>query len=222
MSQYTVARDDNLSTLAQRYGTTVDALASANNISNPDQIYAGQTLNIPDGNNSTASSGNGIPTPSTITPFSQVLPFDKVFDPNLVNQLATSQVAPDIQRAQALSLASLNRGLAASGGFRSGLADFQRNNTVNDYARQQAEQVNNFTDTIKNAGNQWYTNLQTQYGQNPSSFVMPTVPDLNSFLQSNPALSQAYNDATNSINTTPGGVGSNNQASTPSTNTSNF
>jgi putative chitinase len=49
MPVHNIARGDTLSGLAQRYGTSVDALAKANNISNPDLIIAGKELTIPDG-----------------------------------------------------------------------------------------------------------------------------------------------------------------------------
>jgi LysM repeat protein len=49
MSTYRIQSGDTLSQLAQRHGTTVSALAKANNISNPDLIIAGKTLQIPDG-----------------------------------------------------------------------------------------------------------------------------------------------------------------------------
>lgn len=42
-----IKRGDTLSALAQRYGTTVDALARANGIEDPDLIYAGRTLEVP-------------------------------------------------------------------------------------------------------------------------------------------------------------------------------
>ncbi|APC44676.1 hypothetical protein [Lactococcus phage PLg-TB25] len=42
---YTVQYGDNLSVIAQRLGTTVQHLVSSNGISNPNLIYAGQTLN---------------------------------------------------------------------------------------------------------------------------------------------------------------------------------
>ena len=42
---YTVRSGDNLSSIAGRLGTTVQSLVSMNGISNPDLIYAGQTLN---------------------------------------------------------------------------------------------------------------------------------------------------------------------------------
>ncbi len=40
---------ENLSNLAVRYGTTVDELVKLNNISNPNRIYQGQLLKVPNG-----------------------------------------------------------------------------------------------------------------------------------------------------------------------------
>ncbi|AKQ70225.1 Membrane-bound lytic murein transglycosylase D precursor [Myxococcus hansupus] len=54
-SSYTVKSGDTLSGIAGRHGTTVSALAKANNISNPNRIYAGQKLTIP-------GSGGAAPT----------------------------------------------------------------------------------------------------------------------------------------------------------------
>lgn len=45
-SVYTVKSGDSLSVIARRYNTTVSAIASANNISNPSRIYVGQKLTI--------------------------------------------------------------------------------------------------------------------------------------------------------------------------------
>lgn len=47
MATYTIAPGDTLSGIAQKYGTTVNALASANNIANPNLIRAGASLSIP-------------------------------------------------------------------------------------------------------------------------------------------------------------------------------
>jgi LysM repeat protein len=44
---HVVARGENLTWIARRYGTTVDAIVVANGISNPSRIYAGQSLTIP-------------------------------------------------------------------------------------------------------------------------------------------------------------------------------
>jgi LysM repeat protein len=44
---HVVQRGENLFRIALRYGTTVNAVASANGIANPALIYVGQTLTIP-------------------------------------------------------------------------------------------------------------------------------------------------------------------------------
>ncbi|MGC9346495.1 MAG: LysM peptidoglycan-binding domain-containing protein [Anaerolineae bacterium] len=46
---YTVQPGDNLFRIALRFGTTVPAIAQANNITNPSLIYVGQQLTIPTG-----------------------------------------------------------------------------------------------------------------------------------------------------------------------------
>ncbi|MCA9884533.1 MAG: LysM peptidoglycan-binding domain-containing protein [Anaerolineae bacterium] len=57
-SVYTVVYGDTLSRIAARFGTTWQAIASANNIANPNLIYVGQQLVIP------GSSGGTTPTPT--------------------------------------------------------------------------------------------------------------------------------------------------------------
>lgn len=52
---YTVVRGDTLSRIARRFGTTFTAIAQANNLPDPNLIYAGQVLTIP---------GAGSPPPS--------------------------------------------------------------------------------------------------------------------------------------------------------------
>lgn len=49
MSNYRIRYGDTLSQLAQRFGTSVDALAKANGIKNPDLIFAGADLKVPGG-----------------------------------------------------------------------------------------------------------------------------------------------------------------------------
>jgi len=44
---YVVRAGDTLFSIAQRYGTTVQVIQTANNLPNPNSIYAGQTLMIP-------------------------------------------------------------------------------------------------------------------------------------------------------------------------------
>lgn len=51
---YVIQPGDTLSEIASRYGTTVSALTQLNGISNPDKIYAGNTIKVPE-----SSSGSG-------------------------------------------------------------------------------------------------------------------------------------------------------------------
>jgi LysM repeat protein len=52
--QHTVQGGETLFRIALRYGVTVNAVAAANGISDPTQIFAGQVLNIPGGSEVTA------------------------------------------------------------------------------------------------------------------------------------------------------------------------
>ncbi|WP_240358868.1 LysM peptidoglycan-binding domain-containing protein [Myxococcus vastator] len=54
---YRIRSGDTLSALANRFGTSVSALAKANNIKNPDLIYAGATLKIPGRSDDFQASG---------------------------------------------------------------------------------------------------------------------------------------------------------------------
>lgn len=59
-AQHLIRRGETLSGIAQRYGTTVDALMRANrHIRNPNLIYAGQTLTIPATRSAAASNQDG-------------------------------------------------------------------------------------------------------------------------------------------------------------------
>ena len=57
---YTVKAGDTLSGIAAKYGTTYQALASYNGISNPNKISVGQKIKIPSaGSSGSASTGGG-------------------------------------------------------------------------------------------------------------------------------------------------------------------
>lgn len=47
VTKYTVKSGDNLTRIAERFGTSVSAIVNANGISNPNLIYPGQVLTIP-------------------------------------------------------------------------------------------------------------------------------------------------------------------------------
>ena len=54
-STYVVKKGDTLSGIASKYGTTYQVLASYNNIADPNKIYAGQVIQIPNGSTSNSS-----------------------------------------------------------------------------------------------------------------------------------------------------------------------
>lgn len=55
---YTIQPGDTLSAIAERYGTTWQALAQTNNIANPSLIFPNQTLTIPNGTGGTQGNGS--------------------------------------------------------------------------------------------------------------------------------------------------------------------
>jgi LysM repeat protein len=63
MGTYTIQRGDTLGSLARKYNTSVNSLAKANGIKNPNRIFAGKTLNI--------SGYNDAPTPVAVAPQAQ-------------------------------------------------------------------------------------------------------------------------------------------------------
>jgi LysM repeat protein len=65
-SSHVVAAGETLSGIAARYGTTVEALARANSLADPNMIVAGVSLNVPAGG-STSSSAAGAPPPASMT-----------------------------------------------------------------------------------------------------------------------------------------------------------
>ena len=69
---HVVRRGENLFRIALRYGTTVQAIANANNIANPALIYVGQKLTIP-------SQGAQPPSPSAGETTYVVKPGDNLF-----------------------------------------------------------------------------------------------------------------------------------------------
>ncbi|NIJ22169.1 LysM repeat protein [Sphingomonas naasensis] len=55
--EYTIKPGDTLSAIAAQFGTTWQALAQANNISNPNLIFPNRTLTIPNGTGGTGGTG---------------------------------------------------------------------------------------------------------------------------------------------------------------------
>ncbi|TEA18150.1 Uncharacterized protein C8034_v011734 [Colletotrichum sidae] len=57
-SSYTVQQGDTLRNIAGRFNTSWEEVARHNNIANPDQIWPGQNLNIPNGGGNSGGGGN--------------------------------------------------------------------------------------------------------------------------------------------------------------------
>jgi LysM repeat protein len=76
--EYKIKKGDNLSSLAKRFNTTVEALAQANGIKDVNRIYAGKTLTVPEKQKqkpqAELKSGNGLlGDPAIFDPQAQAL-----------------------------------------------------------------------------------------------------------------------------------------------------
>jgi LysM repeat protein len=58
-TRYTVRSGDSLGSIAQAYGVSVSAIMQANGLTNPDFIWAGETLIIPTGSGGAGNAGTG-------------------------------------------------------------------------------------------------------------------------------------------------------------------
>ncbi|MGV2437301.1 MAG UNVERIFIED_CONTAM: LysM peptidoglycan-binding domain-containing protein [Anaerolineae bacterium] len=63
---HTVQRGETLGSIARQYGTTFSAIATANNLANPNLIYVGQQLTIP-GATAPATNPTAVPTSAPAT-----------------------------------------------------------------------------------------------------------------------------------------------------------
>ena len=73
-TSYVIQRGDTLYSIALQFGTSVDALAAANNIINPNLIFAGQSLIIPGDDTGGDSGSPAPPTPPPAPPAQPVPP----------------------------------------------------------------------------------------------------------------------------------------------------
>lgn len=196
---YTVQSGDSLSKIGSQFGLNYNDIAKWNNIADPNKIRAGQVLQLSGPQAQTpaptaAAQPSYVPSPAKLTPFSQVLPYDKIFNPDQVNQLAYSQVAPDIQRAQSRDLATTQRAQAGNGSYRTGSASQQLQDLQDHYSRQLKEQTQQFGGELNDYASTWYNQQAQNYETSPSTYVQPTLPTFEDFMKTNPALGSAYSN----------------------------
>ena len=84
---YTVKSGDTLSSIARKYGTTVEALVASNGIKNKNLIYVGQVLQIP--------------TKDTQTPASKPVNNNQVYNA-IVSCLDAIEDLPEFKQLEAL------------------------------------------------------------------------------------------------------------------------
>ena len=93
MSTYTIQRGDTLSGIAKKYGTDVSTLMSLNpSIKNANLIYAGNSLNLPGAQQSSAPATQTVATPAAPTKTTQ----------QLATEYANAQTANSANETQAL------------------------------------------------------------------------------------------------------------------------
>ena len=73
--RYTVSAGDTLSSIATRNGTSVQALAAANGIANPNHIVIGQVLALTTGGTSTSNPGTVVVQPGETLGFDELIAF---------------------------------------------------------------------------------------------------------------------------------------------------
>jgi LysM repeat protein len=126
----TVQRGDTLSGIAAQFGTTVPAIMAANNLSNPNLIYAGQKLCIP-----------GMPT---ATPYGSTASSETYAAPVVADPVVVAPVVVDPAPASVASAAAAPAGDSTH--------RVQRGDTLSAIAAQHGTtvatlmQINNITD----------------------------------------------------------------------------
>ena len=103
VTTYTIKSGDTLSEIAQRHGTTVNAIASANGISNPNLISVGQTLKI----NGTAKS---TPAPKKTTTSSVIKVGDRVTLSKSASKYYTGENIPNSVKGKTYTVQQVGNG----------------------------------------------------------------------------------------------------------------
>jgi hypothetical protein len=111
--------------------------------------------------------------PEDLTAFSKILPYEQVFDPATIQNLAHQMLFPDVYRERAGALRGLGQNMALSGAYRTGRAATSNEDMMNQYMRKLGEQKLELGDTVDEWMNNWYTNELYGYSTSPSTYSRP-------------------------------------------------
>lgn len=157
-TKYKIRQGDTLSDIAKRNGTTVQALAKANNISNPNRIYAGQDLIIPvavggiTGTSGGSTAGSGL-TANELTSSGKTNPYGIPTNPTYDNT----------------KWGDTDQGKAAWDAYQGYLNQY---NTLGDFNFSKNNDLNNVISGIQNYGDFSYdVNSDALYQQYANQYI---------------------------------------------------
>lgn len=130
MASYTVKKGDTLSAIAKKYGTTYQQIAKDNGISNPNKIYAGQTLTI-GGNTTNNTTKNNKSTTTT----------------NNVKSAAQKAVTSGANAALG-SVSGVPKGVSQTEWNDYKNSTFNGSNTLNSYQKESDKTYNNMNEVL--------------------------------------------------------------------------
>lgn len=198
MATYIVKPGDTLSEIAQKYGTTYQAIAQANGISNPNLIYAGQTLNIGGASTSSSAGSTSSNTSSTTNSSTTTTTPDKTTPDAAAPETPTEATAPKFEYGEykpsdtvAQAEALLNQQLSQKPGEYQSQWQAQINELLQQITNREKFSYNMNEDAMY----QQYADLYAQQGKMASMDTMGQAQAMtggygNSFAQS--AGQQAY------------------------------
>lgn len=134
-------------------------------------------------------AGTTIQAPTARTAFEKIMPYEKIFNPTLIDQLATQQLKPELDRSEKVDRQNLWRNMAMSGAYRTGVAKVQDKTLADQYSRQFAEQKSQFGGQMNDWLTNWYNQQYDRYYRNPSAYVAPTTPTYDQYAAN---ISSAY------------------------------
>lgn len=123
----------------------------------------------------------GIPVPGKITPFSEVLPMDKIFNRGMIDSISRSIISPEVDRQKFRSQMNQDRSFGQTGAFRTGVGQRMKGDLSDAFERQREEQTMAFAQPVQNMLTDFYNQMSTNYYQNPSFTAQTNVPSFGSF-----------------------------------------